>query len=98
MVHVIVRHKVADYAKWKQAFDSHLNRRLAGGETGTRVFHSVDDPHEVVVFSDWDNVDHARRFMSSDDLKKAMKDAGVLGVPDIVFVQDAVTVRRTSAD
>jgi heme-degrading monooxygenase HmoA len=98
MVHTIVRHKVADYSKWKQAFDSFLNHRLAGGETGSRVFQSVDDPREVTVITDWENAEHARRFMASDDLRTAMKNAGVQGDPDISFVQDAVLIRRSSAD
>lgn len=98
MVHVIIRHKVADYAQWKQVFDSHLNSRMAAGETGSRVFHSVDDPRDLTVISDWDSVDHARRFLGSDDLKAAMKKAGVVSAPDVNYVQDAVTIRRTSAD
>jgi len=98
MIHVIIRHKVADYGQWKQVFDSHLNSRMAGGETGSRVFHSVDDPRDVTVFSDWDSVEHARRFLGSADLKAAMKKAGVVGDPEINYVQDAATVRRTSAD
>ena len=49
MVHVIIRHKVADYGQWKQVFDSHLSGRMAAGETGSRVFHSVDDPRDVTV-------------------------------------------------
>ena len=98
MIHVIIRHKVADYGQWKQVFDSHLNSRMAAGENGSRVFHSVDDPREVTVFSDWDSVDHARRFIGSEDLKAAMKKAGVVGDPDISYLQDAVSVRRTSAD
>ena len=32
MVHVIIRHKVADYSRWKEAFDAHLNARKAAGE------------------------------------------------------------------
>lgn len=98
MIHVIIRHKVADYGQWKQVFDSHLNSRMAAGETGSRVFHSMDDPRDVTVISDWDGVEHARRFLASDDVKAAMKRAGVVGDPDINYVQDAVTVRRTSAD
>ena len=38
MVHVLVRHKVADYNRWKQAFDSHLNTRKHAGETGVPHF------------------------------------------------------------
>ena len=29
MVHVMVRHKVADYVRWKEAFDGHLSARKA---------------------------------------------------------------------
>ena len=98
MVHVIIRHKVADYGQWKQVFDSHLGGRMAAGESGSRVFQSCDDPRDITIISDWDSVEHARRFVASDDLKAAMKKAGVAGEPDINYVQDAVTVRRTSAD
>ena len=40
MVHVIVRHKVADYSRWKEAFDAHLNVRKAAGETELPVLVS----------------------------------------------------------
>ena len=98
MVHVLIRHKVADYPKWKQGFDAFLNHRMAGGETGFRVFQSIDDPRDVTVLTDWESTEHARRFMKSDDLRKAMQGAGVVGTPDVVFLQDALSVRRTSAD
>jgi heme-degrading monooxygenase HmoA len=98
MVHVLVRHKVADYPKWKQAFDAHLNRRMSGGETGFRVFQSIDDPRDVTVLTDWENLESARRFMTSSDLRTAMQNAGVEGAPDISYVVDALSVRRTSAD
>ena len=98
MIHIIVHHKVADYGKWKEVFDSHLNPRLAGGEVGSRVFQSVDDPRHITVLSDWDSLENARRFMTSEVLRTAMKNAGVIGDPEIHYVQDAVLVRRTSAD
>ena len=98
MIHVIVRHKVADYTKWKQAFDAYLNRRMASGETGFRVLQSIDDPRDVTVVTDWESVDSARRFMKSEDLRSTMKSAGVVGDPDVQFVQDALSVRRTAAD
>jgi hypothetical protein len=98
MVHVIIRHKVADYTKWKQGFDAHLNRRMASGEMSFRVFQSIDDPRDVTVMSDWENVDSARRFIGSEDLRNAMRNAGVVGDPDVQYVQDALNVRRTSAD
>ena len=98
MVHMIIRHKVADYSRWKEAFDAHLNLRKAAGETEARVMVSVDDPHEVTLFFDWDSIDRARRFAGSDDLKQAMKQAGVVGDPDVRLLEDARSVRRSSAD
>jgi len=98
MIHVIIRHKVADYGRWKEAFDAHLNARKAGGEMGHRLLLSVDDPRDVTVVLDWDGLDRARRFASSDELKQTMQKAGVLGEPEIRFLEDAFTVRRSSAD
>lgn len=98
MVHMIVRHKVADYTRWKEAFDARLGTRKAAGETDYRVLLSVDDPREVTLFFDWDSLERARRYASSEGLKEAMKAAGVVGDPDVRFVEDARTVRRSSAD
>jgi quinol monooxygenase YgiN len=98
MVHMIIRHKVADYSRWKEAFDAHLNTRKAAGETDYRVLQSVDDPREVTIFLDWDSLERARRFAGSEDLKQAMQKAGVVGDPDVRFLEDARTVRRSAAD
>jgi hypothetical protein len=98
MVHVIVRHKVADYGRWKETFDGHLGARKAAGEMGYRVMLSVDDPREVTVFLDWDSLERARKFATSDDLKQKMQQSGVIGDPDVRFLEDAYAIRRSSAD
>lgn len=98
MVHVLVHHKVADFNRWKESFDSHLNTRMHAGETGFRLFQSVDDPRDVTLLLDWDSVEHARRFLASDELRSRMQQAGVVDTPDVQFIEDVRTVRRTSAD
>lgn len=98
MVHVMVRHKVADYVRWKEAFDGHLSARKAAGEVGHRVLLSVDDPREVTILLDWDGLERARNFAKSDDLKQKMQQSGVIGDADVRFLEDALTVRRSSAD
>jgi heme-degrading monooxygenase HmoA len=98
MVHMIVRHKVADYSRWKEAFDARLNMRKAAGETDCRVLQSVDDPREVTLFLDWDSLERARRYASSEGLRQAMQAAGVVGDADVRFVEDARTVHRSAAD
>ncbi len=98
MIHMIVRHKVADYSRWKETFDHNLGTRKAAGEVGSKILQSVDDPREVTIVMDWDSLERARKFAGSDDLKQAMQTAGVVGDPDVHFLQDANTVRRSSAD
>ncbi len=98
MVHVLVHHKVADFNRWKESFDSHLNTRMHAGETGFRLFQSVDDPRDVTLLLDWDSVEHARSFLASDELRTRMQQAGVVGTPDVQFIEDVRIVRRSSAD
>ena len=98
MVHVLVRHKVSDYNRWKEAFDSHLSMRKRSGETAFRIFHAVDDPRDLTLFFDWESAEQARKFMNSDDLRTAMQKAGVEGTPDVQYVEDVRIVHRSSAD
>jgi heme-degrading monooxygenase HmoA len=89
---------VADYNRWKEAFDSHLNARKRAGETGFRLFHNAEDMQEIFLLSDWQTVEEARKFMNSADLRDAMQKAGVVGAPEIQYLEDARSVHRTSAD
>ncbi len=98
MIHVLVRHKVAEFNRWKESFDSHLNTRMHAGELAFRLFQGVDDPRDVTLLLDWDSVEHARRFMSSDELRSRMQQAGVVGTPDVQYIEDVRAIRRTAAD
>lgn len=98
MVHVLIRHKVSDYNRWKEAFDSHLNTRKRAGETGFRLFHNTEDPRDITLLLDWGTVEEARKFMNSDELHTAMAKAGVVGAPEIQYLEDARSVHRTAAD
>jgi len=98
MIHVLVRHKVADFNRWKQAFDSHLNARKQAGELGFHLLQNVDDPRDVTILLDWDTVEHARRFMTSEDLRNRMQEAGVVSAPEVLYLEDVRAIRRTAAD
>ena len=98
MVHVLIRHKVADYPRWKEVFDSHLSTRKRAGEMGCLLFHDMDDPHRLVLLMDWQTVEEARKFIDSDDLRKRMQEAGVVGAPEIQYLEDAHSVHRSAAD
>ena len=89
MAHILVRHKVADFDKWKSVFDEHSTMRKDNGSKGGVVFRSSDDPNEVVVLLEWENLEKARQFVQSEDLKQAMQRAGVTDPPSITFLDEA---------
>ena len=94
MAHLLVRHQVRDFAKWKPIFDEHGATRKAAGSRGGILFRSADNPQEVVILFEWDSVQNARKLVESPDLKQTMERAGVVDQPDIYFLDQ---VDRPSA-
>ena len=82
---MIVRHKVKDFAKFKQSYDSNDSLRQANGIHSFVIGRGVDDPNMVLVATKVDDLEKAKAFSKSDDLKNAMEKAGVSGKPNIVL-------------
>jgi heme-degrading monooxygenase HmoA len=89
MVHLLIHHTVQDYHKWKPLFDGHASFRAQMGSKGGKVFRSASNPNEVFVLLAFGTLDTARKFTQSDNLKEVMKNAGILGMPEIHFVEEA---------
>ena len=52
------------------------------------MLRSADNPNEIVVVDEFDDMDKARQFAQSEDLKQAMQKAGVSDHPDIYFLDE----------
>jgi heme-degrading monooxygenase HmoA len=90
MVYLYVRHRVEDYARWREGFDNHAAARQAGGATDEAyVMRNVDDPNEITIILGWSDLQKARAFTQSASLKEAMQNAGVTGQPEIRFLEAA---------
>jgi heme-degrading monooxygenase HmoA len=85
---LLIRHHVADYLAWKAVFDEHEPARRANGSQGSRLFRNAADPNEILLLLEWDDLERARLFADSDDLREAMTRAGVTDRPDIWFLED----------
>ena len=48
-----------------------------------RVYRSADDPSDVVVLLNTDDIGKAKQFIASPELKSAMSAAGVVDKPDV---------------
>jgi hypothetical protein len=86
---LIVRHRVANFEEWKKVFDSMFETRKQHGWLQTFVLRDAADPNMVTVVNRVKDLDGAKRYGSSDVLRNAMKNGGVLGAPEIFFVEEA---------
>ena len=98
MVHMLVRHMIADYKTWRGVFDASLDFRHQGGEQACRIFRDTEEDGEITLLLEFENSDCAHRFITSPELKAKMNEAGVLGKPEIHYLSEMYTIRRSAAD
>jgi heme-degrading monooxygenase HmoA len=89
MTYMLVQHSVENFEQWKQGFDANGVARKAAGSKGGFVLRNADDPNQVDVLLAWDNLEDARAFASSNELREAMRNAGVTGAPNVTFLDEA---------
>jgi hypothetical protein len=98
MIQVLVHHAVSDYRSWRAVFDEAIDFRQLGGERSCRVFRKAGDPNNLTLLFEWDELDRAQSYMNSQELREKMKQAGVIGIPEIQYLSEMYTVRRSAAD
>ena len=83
---VIVVAKVKDYDAWKTAFDAGESFRRDAGFLGQGVMREVGNAHSVGVWLPTTDLEKAKAFIENPDLKKRMKESGVIGLPRITLL------------
>jgi hypothetical protein len=87
MVYLRVSHTVADYATWRVVFDKHKSARVAFGATGVeQVYRGVENPNSITALTEWNSAEDAQRFAQDPGLKEAMAAGGVIGAPEVQFL------------
>ena len=76
MVYLCVMHKVADWDKWKQVFDSNQEWLKEKGHQGGTLFQGAEDPNMVTVMLKWESLEQAKAFMADPELKEKMRESG----------------------
>jgi hypothetical protein len=83
----IIQHKVKDFDKWLPLYEAHDSARKANGLTEIGLGRGLDNNNEVMVAFKTEDVQKAREFTQSPDLRVAMQKGGVSGAPTISFVK-----------
>ena len=87
MSHLLIRHKIGDFDTWKRAYDEHRVARNVAGLKEVHLLRGVSDPNDIVLLFEARDLDKARVFARSDDLRQAMQGAGVIGTPEILELE-----------
>ena len=86
MAFMLVRSKVRDFKTWKPAYDAHLPARNDAGLTEKYLLRSADDANEIVILFEVEDLNRAKTFAASADLRERMQESGVVDKPDIYFL------------
>lgn len=92
MIQILIHHKVRDYSVWKRAFDARAAMRTALGCVGGTMFRSHKDPNDVYILMRWNSPEEVMQYVASAELRNAMHDAGVIGDPQIAFLEEIGSV------
>ena len=89
MASMLIQHQVKDYAAWKKVFDSAIDLRTSNGGLSAQVYRDASDPNKVTTINKWNSLANAQKFAHSLELKAAMEKAGVVGAPNVSFLNEA---------
>jgi hypothetical protein len=76
---------VKDFSKWKSVFEHYRIVRQMYGFLNERIFQDTDNPNHITLVFDIRSKAEAVKWMTSDKLKNALDEAGVIGRPKFFF-------------
>jgi len=83
---MLVRHKVRDFGTWKTGYDAHQPERMKAGLEEKYLLRSADDANEVVILFEAHDLNRAKAFAASAELRDKMQEVGVVDKPNIYFL------------
>ena len=98
---LFISFSVGDFDHWKTTFESHESDRVAAGYIGHHINQAENDPNAIGLFLAISDIEKAKAFAASDELKALMQEAGVTSPPELLWVtpvaEDAIWDRQLPA-
>ncbi len=82
---MLIKQKVANFAKWFPGYEAHDSARVASGLHNFVVGRGIKDSNIVMVALHVDDTAKAKQFAMSPGLMEVMKKAGVIGKPTFFY-------------
>ncbi|MEO6455660.1 MAG: hypothetical protein ABIN97_16385 [Ginsengibacter sp.] len=84
---MLIKHKVANFAKWMPAYEADDSARVAYGLHNFVVSRGTKDSNMVMIALHMDDTAKAKQFSMMPQLKATMQRAGVMGAPTITYTE-----------
>ena len=88
-VTVIVSLKVADFDDWKAVFDSLASSPRGGWYKRQGLSEFLDDPNNPIAIGTAPSKETFLAFFTTPEIQEDQKKAGILGPPEITFLEEA---------
>ncbi|MGZ7136338.1 MAG: putative quinol monooxygenase [Methanobacterium sp.] len=85
---VLVMYKIKDFKKWKLNNENGAGTRKSKGSRDAYVYNKKNNPNELVVLYNWDDLDNARKYFESEEFKNQMEEAGLNSDPEIQYLEE----------
>jgi hypothetical protein len=81
-----IHHQVQDFNKWKEIYDQTAQYKRSQGWKRYRIYQVAGQRTDLIVMEQFNTLEQARAFATSDYLREAMEREGVVGAPEILLV------------
>ncbi|MBI4340008.1 MAG: antibiotic biosynthesis monooxygenase [Chloroflexi bacterium] len=90
MPYMFVRITLNSFDQWKAAWDSpeQAQIRRAYGCISAKVYRGHESTNEVIILTQWQDMEDAREWGISNELRELMHHTGGAGRPDVVYLDD----------
>jgi hypothetical protein len=82
---MLIKHKVANYSKWKSAYEEHGSVRKEYGLTDMGLSAAAEDENTILIAEKITDIQKAKDFTALPDLKDLMTKAGVVSKPEFSY-------------
>ena len=94
--YAMVHYRIRDFDQFKAEFEKVSPELPEFGFIHTWLHRSVDDPSEIVIVHECEDLALARRFYNSDEYRQCIRDAGVVGEPNITYMEGLESMPRAA--
>ena len=80
--------KIEDLDKFKSELETVQDMLKTAGFKATYVNRDADDPNHLIVMHECEDLQKAREFYQSQEFKDCALKAGIIGQPNVMFVEE----------